>query len=39
LALVGEDRARLYEAARRVRFEGKQYRTDIGLEVAAAAAR
>ena len=37
LTLVGRDRAAVYDAAHRVSFSGKQYRTDIGLEVAAAA--
>jgi phosphoribosylamine--glycine ligase len=36
LTLVGSDRSAVYEAAQRVQFEGKQYRADIGLEVAAA---
>jgi phosphoribosylamine-glycine ligase len=37
LTLVGRDRAAVYAAAKHVDFSGKQYRTDIGLEVAAAA--
>jgi phosphoribosylamine--glycine ligase len=36
LTLVGEDRSDVYAAAEAVRFAGKQFRTDIGLELAAA---
>jgi phosphoribosylamine--glycine ligase len=32
MTLVGQDRERVYRAAQAVRFEGKQYRTDIGVE-------
>jgi len=36
MTLVGENRSAVYDAAQRVRFDGKQLRTDIGLELAAA---
>jgi phosphoribosylamine--glycine ligase len=36
LTLVGDDRAAVYRAADSVQFDGKQLRTDIGLDVAAA---
>jgi phosphoribosylamine--glycine ligase len=36
MTLVGEDRSAVYAAAEQVRFDGKQFRTDIGLELAAA---
>ena len=36
LTLVGFDRAEVYQAAEAVRFEGKQFRRDIGLEFASA---
>jgi len=36
LTLVGSDRASVYRAAESVQFDGKQFRTDIGLNVAAA---
>jgi phosphoribosylamine---glycine ligase len=36
MTLVGEDRSVVYAAAEQVRFDGKQFRTDIGLELAAA---
>jgi phosphoribosylamine--glycine ligase len=35
LALVGTDRDAVYVAAERVSFAGKQFRTDIGLDVRA----
>jgi phosphoribosylamine---glycine ligase len=37
LTLVGESRKTVYAAAELVRFAGKQYRRDIGLEMAVAA--
>jgi phosphoribosylamine--glycine ligase len=36
MTLVGSDRASAYAAAETVRFSGKQYRQDIGLDVNAA---
>jgi phosphoribosylamine---glycine ligase len=36
LTLVSDDRAAVYQAARDVAFEGKQFRADIGLELALA---
>ncbi len=36
LTLVSEDRRKAYEAAEAVTFRGKQYRRDIGLEMAVA---
>jgi phosphoribosylamine---glycine ligase len=35
LTLVSSDREAVYRAARSVNFDGKQFRTDIGLEVSA----
>jgi phosphoribosylamine--glycine ligase len=39
LALVGYEREQVYRAAERVRFEGAQYRSDIGVEAMAGALR
>ncbi|MDQ3810298.1 MAG: phosphoribosylamine--glycine ligase [Chloroflexota bacterium] len=36
MCLVGEDRAAVYQAAEAVTFSGKQFRRDIGLELASA---
>jgi phosphoribosylamine--glycine ligase len=36
LTLVGYDREDVYAAAERVSFAGKQYRRDIGVEMAVA---
>jgi phosphoribosylamine--glycine ligase len=38
LTLVGEDREAVYRAAQTIRFDGKQFRHDIGVEIPSAVA-